>query len=225
MGDGREARLIEHVEVTTPAGDARAVLDAVDAFGWGQTFLMNVGDEKGPILDAAIARIDARRILELGTYCGYSSLRMAIAAPLARITSIEASAEHAAIARRLHRHAGVAEQIDIVVGILGDGGRTANVLEAEHGFGEGTVDLVFIDHAKEAYLADLQLILQRGWLRRGGLAVADNVKYPGAPEYHAMMTAEEGRAWRTEEHATFVEYQREIEDLVLVSEWLGERID
>jgi catechol O-methyltransferase len=51
--------------------------------------------------------------------------------------------------------------------------------------------------------------------------VADNIKFPGAPEYHAYMTQNEGRRWRTAEHATHVEYQSLIKDLVLVSEFLG----
>ena len=35
--------------------------------------MINVGDEKGEILDAAIRRAEPRRLLELGTYCGYSA--------------------------------------------------------------------------------------------------------------------------------------------------------
>ena len=43
--------------------------------------MMNVGDEKGEILDAAIGRAAPQRLLELGTYCGYSALRTARAMP------------------------------------------------------------------------------------------------------------------------------------------------
>jgi catechol O-methyltransferase len=52
-------------------------------------------------------------------------------------------------------------------------------LKATLGFGRGTLDFAFIDHAKEAYLPDLELILQEGWLRDGAVVVADNVKEPG----------------------------------------------
>src|SRR3712207_7228347 len=44
---------------------------------YGQSFMMNVGDEKGEILDDAIRRAAPKRLLELGTYCGYSALRTA----------------------------------------------------------------------------------------------------------------------------------------------------
>jgi len=39
------------------------------------------------------------------------------------------------------------------------------------------------------------------------VVVADNVKFPGAPDYREHMTAHEGKDWRTKEHETHVEYQ------------------
>jgi catechol O-methyltransferase len=80
---------------------------------------------------------------------------------------------------------------------------------------------VFIDHDKDAYLPDLKLIVERGWLRTGAVAVADNVKFPGVPGYRDHMREREGDEWRTTEHETHVEYQSMIKDLVLESEYLG----
>ena len=108
-----------------------------------------------------------------------------------------------------------------MVGTLGDGGTTADALAAEHGFGPGSVDAVFIDHDKKAYLPDTKLMLDRGWLHAGSVLVADNIKFPGAPDYRAFMTDEEGRTFRTVEHETHAEYQTLIKDLVLESEYLG----
>lgn len=221
VGDGREAKLADYVEANAAAGDAADAIRTIDEFAYNESFLINVGDEKGKILDDAVTRANAKRILELGTYCGYSALRMAVTAPQAQIYSIEFNADNAEIARRIHRHAGVDDRITVVVGTLGDGGKTADALENDHGFTAGSVDLVFLDHAKEAYLSDINLIVERGWLRPGALAVADNVKFPGAPEYHAYMKENEGKLWKTEEHETHVEYQTMIKDLVLVSEFLG----
>ena len=219
VGDGREARLAEYVVARARRGDPADAIRIIDEYGYNQSFLINVGDEKGAILDAAVARAKPRRVLELGTYCGYSALRMAVAAPSAQIVSIEFSAANAEIARRILDHAGVGGRVTVVVGTLGDGGKTIDALRNAHGFGAGSVDLVFVDHAKEAYLPDLQLILQQGWLRPGALVVADNIKFPGAPEYRAYMVANEGKHWRTIEHETHVEYQSVLKDLVLVSEY------
>jgi catechol O-methyltransferase len=91
----------------------------------------------------------------------------------ARVVSIEFNAANAAIARRIWDHAGIADQLSVVVGTLGDGDKTMDVLEAEHGFDEGSVEFTFIDHDKDAYLPDLRRILQRGWLRAGSIVVAD----------------------------------------------------
>jgi catechol O-methyltransferase len=107
-----------------------------------------------------------------------------------------------------------------VVGTLGDGGATLWRLRKEHGFSPGGVDLVFIDHAKKEYVPDLERILDEGWLHPGSVVVADNVKFPGAPEYRAYMHAREGTGWRTTEHSTHAEYQSLVRDLVLESEYL-----
>lgn len=221
VGDGREERLALYVEKHARQGDAADVLRVIDKYCYEESVLINVGDEKGLLLDAAAQRANPARILELGTYCGYSALRMALAAPQAHVYSIEFSAANAGIARSIHAHAGVADRITVVVGTLGDGGKTADALQREHGFTAGSFDFLFLDHAKEAYLPDLQLILQRGWLRRGAIAVADNVRVPGAPEYRVYMRGEEGKTWRTREHETHVEYQSLIRDLVLESDYLG----
>ena len=121
----------------------------------------------------------------------------------------------------LHDIAGRDSPVEARDALLGDGGKTIEALRREHGLGVGSVDLVFLDHDKNVYLSDLGLILDQGWLRPGALVVADNVKFPGAPEYRAYMTENEGKRWRTIEHETHVEYQSVIKDLVLVSEYLA----
>ena len=80
---------------------------------------------------------------------------------------------------------------------------------------------MFVDHDKDAYLVDLQSILDRGWLHSGSIVVADNVKWPGAPKYREYMRQQQGKLFNTTEHETHVEYQTRISDLVLESEYLG----
>ena len=222
VGDGRELALARHVEAEARLRDPDDVIRVIDDFAYHRSFLINVGDEKGKILDAAIRRTKPRQLLELGTYCGYSALRAARMMPEgARLVSIEFNAENAAIARRIWDHAGIGEELTVLVGTLGDGGATTAALESEHAIKSGSLDFVFIDHDKSAYLPDLELILGRGWLHPGSIVVADNVRRPGAPDYREFMRTEEGRSWRTTEHETHVEYQSLLKDLVLESEYLG----
>ena len=226
VGDGREEALADHVTSSAAPGDLDDAIRAIDEFCYGRSIMMNVGDEKGEILDAAIRRADPRRLLELGTYCGYSALRTVRAMPdAAHLYSVEFLDANAAIARRIIDHAGVGDWVTVVVGTLGDGGATMDALESEHGFAPGSLDFAFLDHDKEAYLPDLERIVERGWLHPAAVVVADNIKFPGAPAYREYMRAHEGADWRTTEHRTHVEYQTLIRDLVLESEYVGGAAD
>jgi catechol O-methyltransferase len=222
VGDGREAAVAAYVAEHARTGDLDDVIRAIDEFCYERSFMMNVGDEKGEILDAAVRRARPKRILELGTYCGYSALRLARASdPDTLIHSVEYAEANAAIARRNLDHAGVSHRVEVVVGSINDGGATLEHLRTVSGLGPGSVDLVFIDHAKELYLPDLRQIVDEGWLHPGSVVVADNVGFPGAPEYRAFMQSQEGTGWRTVEHKTHAEYQSVIPDLVLESEFVG----
>ena len=220
IGDGREEAAAAYVETNARKGDVDHVLATIDEFARDKSILMNVGDEKGELLDAAVRRSDATLALELGTYCGYGALRIARAAPNAKVFSVEFAAANAAIARRIWAHAGLGERITCVVGTIGDGGKTLDAL-AESGFAACNLDLLFIDHDKSAYLADLHSILDRGWLHPGSIVVADNVRSPGAPKYRAYMREQQGKLFNTVEHATHVEYQTLLSDLVLESDYLA----
>ena len=219
VGDGREAATVRYVLSHAKAGDLDDVIATIDRFGYQESFLMNIGDEKGLLLDAAVRRSKARLALELGAYCGYSGLRIARAAPQARVFSVEMSAANADNARRIWEHAGVSDRVTCVIGTIGDGGRTLDTL-AGHGFDAGTLDLLFIDHNKDAYLTDLLSIEGRGWLHPGSVVVADNVLLPGAPKYRAYMRRHQGGVWDTVEHKTHAEYTK-FPDLVLESTYRG----
>jgi len=221
IGDGREAAAVDYVLAHASKGDIDSVLATIDEFAYEQSFLINVGDEKGALLDAAVQRANPTLALELGTYVGYSALCIARAARDAKVYSVELSEANAANSRRIWEHAGVGDRVTCVVGTLGDGGKTLDALAAAPGFGAGALDFVFIDHDKSAYVTDLLSIVDRGWLHTGSIVVADNVKFPGAPKYRAYMQEQQGKGWNTVEHKTHAEYQTLLPDLVLESEYLG----
>lgn len=118
-------------------------------------------------LIALLVRISgARRVLEIGTLGGYSTIWLARALPPeGTVTTIEAEPENAAIARRNVNRAGVGERVDIRIG------RAADVLAALHP--EAPFDLVFIDADKESNTIYLDWAAKLG--RPGTVVVLDNV--------------------------------------------------
>lgn len=52
----KEQRVLDMVLKTAPPGDAQAVVDAIDSYAWSNGFLMNIGDRKGAIMEAALLR-------------------------------------------------------------------------------------------------------------------------------------------------------------------------
>jgi len=143
VGDGREQAALDFVLEHAAAGDIDAAIAALDRFSYERRLLINVGDEKGAILDAAVERVRPRCVLELGAYVGYSALRMARHLPESgSIISVELNPSNAAIAQRMIAHAGASHCIRIIVGSLGDGGRTLATLESFHGLGPGVLDFV-----------------------------------------------------------------------------------
>ena len=101
VGDGRERTVVDYVVSHAREGDIDDVLGTLDWYAYHKSLLINIGDVKGRLLDAAVNRSDPKVVLELGTYCGYSALRIAREAPSAHVYSVELSAENAELARRV----------------------------------------------------------------------------------------------------------------------------
>jgi catechol O-methyltransferase len=162
VGDGRERAVVDYVCRHARRGDIDNVLETFDWYACHKSMLINVGDVKGELLDAAVKRPDPAVVLELGTYCGYSALRIARAAPSAHVYSVELSSDNADLARRIWSHAGVGDRITCLVGTLDDVEtmRRLDVAIAEST--RGTADFVFIDHDKSSYVTDLEAIAAHG---------------------------------------------------------------
>ena len=84
------------------------MLSAIEIYAQ-HTWLMNIGKEKSSLLDGAVQRIDPRVALELGTYCGYSAIRIAskMTKPDSKVVSIEINPQNCSIAREIIDDAGV----------------------------------------------------------------------------------------------------------------------
>ncbi|MFM7143988.1 MAG: O-methyltransferase [Alphaproteobacteria bacterium] len=202
----REAALRWAREHAKP-GDPASVLASLDRFAVERRFLMNVGDEKGPLLDRIVGRIGpGARILELGTFVGYSAVLMSRHLGAAgRLVSIDVDPESARVGRSMAEFAGTADRCEFLHG------KSTDVL----GRLDRPFDLVFLDHWKGLYLPDARVILDRGLLAPGGTIVADNVgPLFGDNPYVPWMRARED--FESQYVPGHVEYET-IEDGVLVS--------
>jgi catechol O-methyltransferase len=176
---GAPARPIQaarYVARHAQTGDPEDVLRTLDQFAQQERWLMSVGPKKGPLIKELAQRLPANaRILELGAYCGYSSIMIASAfGPQARITSIEIDQDAVASSRANVEIAGLSDRITFV-----HGPSTKMIATLQ-----GRFDLVFLDHWKDLYKTDLQLIEQRELIGPGSIVVADNVGKIFAPELY-----------------------------------------
>ena len=132
-----------------------------------------IAPEQGQFMALLVHISGARKILEIGTFTGYSALCMAQAMPAdGRLICCDLPGEYNAIAERYWHEAGVAERIDL---------RLAPALESlsalERGGQSESFDLIFIDADKANYRVYLEHALVL--VRQGGLIMFDNVLWSG----------------------------------------------
>ena len=124
---------------------------------------MMVGEVEGRFLEFLVRATGARRVLELGTFTGYSSISMARGLPDGgRVTTCDVNEETNAIARRYAEEAGVADRIEYRLGPA-----LETIAELD-----GPFDLVFIDADKENYRNYYDAVLPK--VAPNGLILADN---------------------------------------------------
>ena len=128
---------------------------------------INVSPNEGRLLQLLAGIAGARRILEIGTLGGYSTIHLARALPEDGVViSLELSEAHAEVARENITGAGLGEKVEIRVGDA----RTLLAQMVEEG--TGLFDLTFIDADKEGYAEYLEWSLRLS--RPGSLILADN---------------------------------------------------
>lgn len=126
------------------------------------------GHLQGRVLSMVSRMVRPRRILEIGTYTGYSALCMAEGLTEdGKVITIDIDAELESMVLEYAQKAGLSDKIDMRVG---------NALDIIPQLDE-TIDLVFIDADKHNYSNYFDLVLPK--LRKGGFIMADNVLWSG----------------------------------------------
>ena len=163
------AEVDEFLDDTVLDDDAvlSAALEASDAAGLPK---IAVSAQQGKFLSLLAAATGARRILEIGTLGGFSTIWLARGAgPDGRVTTLEYEPTHAEVARANIDRAGLADRVEVVVGAALD------TLPSVTG---GPFDLVFIDADKENNPGYLEWAVKL--TRPGSVIVVDNVIREGA---------------------------------------------
>lgn len=133
----------------------------------------SIAPEQGPFLAILVELLNARSVLEVGTFTGASALWMALALPAGgRIITLDVSEEYTALARAAWADAGVADRIEL---ILRPALETLDRFVNE----KQSFDFIFIDADK----GNVGAYYDRGLTlcRTGGLIAIDNTLWDGKP--------------------------------------------
>ena len=135
--------------------------------------MMISSPEQVQLISMLCKMLGARRGLEIGTFTGYTSLRLTLDLPELRMTCCDISKKFTAVGRGYWETAGVDERIDLQ---LAPAQHTLDKLIAE-GF-KGAYDFAYIDADKTGYHEYVKSCL--ALVRSGGLIMLDNVLWSGS---------------------------------------------
>ena len=144
---------------------ANKVLEEIERSAYAR-YLPIIGPSRGRVLVEAVRRYGPRRILEVGTLVGYSTILMGRElGEGSEIVTIEYDRDEAEQARANIARAELSTRVEVLVG---------DALEIIPTL-KGSFDMLFLDAAKHQYLDYIRLVEDK--LRSGGVVVADNVGF------------------------------------------------
>jgi predicted O-methyltransferase YrrM len=154
-------------------GNDPALEDALKASAAAGLPAIQVSANQGKLLQLLASIRGARRILEIGTLGGYSTIWLARALPAdGRLITLEAEPKHAEVARANISRAGLAGLVEVRVG------RALETLPKLAAEARDPFDLIFIDADKPGYPDYFKWAMKLS--RRGTVIIADNVVRKGA---------------------------------------------
>ncbi|MBO6524268.1 MAG: class I SAM-dependent methyltransferase [Balneolaceae bacterium] len=180
----------ESVEITKVIESSDSQLQYID---------MLSGRVVGQFLKMLIKISGAKRVLEIGTFTGYSAITMAEALPEdGEVITLEMNLKYQKIAQTHFKDSGVGHKIKM---IKGNAKKTIDALEGEF-------DLAYLDGDKLRYLFYFEKILEI--LKPGGLIIADNVLWDGT-----VLNPEDPKAKAIAEFNKFVAADERVEQVLL----------
>ncbi|MCJ1471006.1 hypothetical protein MMC07_009654, partial [Pseudocyphellaria aurata] len=187
----------EHPSIATIRGNPAALAAVIEEFEVNTTRgLMTIGPKKRDhiinLFAAAAGTSNDSSIvfLEFGAYVGYSAVALGAALrdhnPGRKVSyfSFEKSPLMAAITSSFVELAGLKDVIHVNVGPASE---SVTRLAADGTLAKGSIDFMLIDHWSNLYISDLQICEALGLLKPGTVVLADNILFPGAPDYLAYV--------------------------------------
>jgi catechol O-methyltransferase len=199
------------------------IISLVDTFCRSRHWMMHVGDEKGKVLEEFLTKrldkdgsngtsgsdSDSFWILEIGTYCGYSTLRMAktclehrqraqqrrASSSRVYIVTVDVNPQYNRVAKELVKLAGLEKYVNVSFVLLppnGGGGSDgdddlASSIRRSVQDRTGCFEFCFIDHDKDLYLPDLLRLERARLIRSGTYVCADNIVFFQLDSYREHM--------------------------------------
>lgn len=216
---GTEDALLLHVQQRS---NGSSVTSSMDDFCHTRHWMMHCGPEKGKILiDFLLERYQKRTtndaafvIVELGSYCGYSAIRMAqcctSSAADVTIYSIDIDPKLVHIANEMASMAGVADRIQFL--LRTDDVSLDSLLTSSIPNSRRIIDLLVLDHAKELYLQDLLHLEDTHWLQSGSAVFADNVIFAEIDDYVEYMKKTNESIQESRTIHCLLEYSQNVPD-------------
>jgi len=200
---------LDYVLKNAISNDPKAVTQCIDDYvKQSGKFLMNVGPEKGNILRKEILRCKPARVLELGSFIGYSAILMASSIDNeSKLISIDIDSKSIEISKKMVSFAGLDNKIQFI-----EGSASEVIPTLKEGF-----DFVFIDHGKKSYLNDLLLLEEHSLLNQNAVVFADNVGIFETELENYLKHVRNSKLYQTSNIASKLEYRDNIYDSVEIS--------
>lgn len=207
---GKQVRVRKKEPVSLQARNSepirpQSILREIERHG-ERSFIPVIGPKKGKILDNVVRKVKPGTVLEVGTFIGYSAIRMARLVPKhSRIVSLEIDGNSAQIAKRNIGRAGLSDKVQVIVG------DAKNIMPTL----EGPFDIVFLDAEKSEYLTYLKLA--EGKLHKGSVVVADNAGVFAKEMANYLGYVRNSGLYRSKYYESTLEFNDDIKDGVEVS--------
>ncbi len=181
--------ILQYIYDTAEEGNIDSVLTAMDKFS--RVYPMyKLSPEKVNFLNNAIATTKSQKILELGTFFGYSALNIAKSmTKTSFLTTVEGNSLNFEVANvildyALKFDAELRKRIKIVP--MNSDKFLASITNTN------AYDFVYLDHDKNCYLHDIEYLINNNLVGNVATVVADNIIFPGAPGYLEYMESKFG---------------------------------